>query len=226
MAGFKRTEEYYVARSHIVLPKSISWYVKKLLPKYERWINESAGPNGDKSLCAKNFLHSLIPWLVEVLIQDSIFFVNDFPNHELSNYIKEKIPGYERWAGTQRQWVRTQNASRDINNVERLNAGARGAFETISRRVDVITRDTQANTTKMDRVMERLGAIERNVQQMMATMQSFMQQQQRQQQAQPQQNRNQQQPQEIQQQPQQQQQQQQEEEKEEQVDQQAALYRK
>ena len=92
MAGFKREDEYFVPRSHIQLPYSVEWYCDRLLPDLTNWREQAATPgSGDKSLCCQNFLEELLPWFVEVLIQDGIYFIIDFPDHYLSNYLKVRM---------------------------------------------------------------------------------------------------------------------------------------
>ena len=88
MAGFRCTDQYYVARSRLPLPEEREYYIRKLLPFIEVWRTEAASNGGDKLECCRNFLYNLVPWFVEVLIQDGIYFIRDHPEHKLSNYIK------------------------------------------------------------------------------------------------------------------------------------------
>ena len=88
MAGFEKNEPYFVPRSLLQLPYPILWYVQKLLPNYTTWVQQQSERNGDKSSCGKKFIHDLIPYLIEVLVQDGVFFTRDFPNHEVSHYLK------------------------------------------------------------------------------------------------------------------------------------------
>ena len=134
MAGFRRTEEYFVPRTHVRLPYTINYYIEKLLPKLPTWRNEASSRFGDKSTCSQNWLFDLLPWFIEVLVQDGIYFIHDFPNHCLSRYLRNNLPGYERWAAQQRSWVREQHATRHVENLRKLNQGAQTAFETLSRR--------------------------------------------------------------------------------------------
>ena len=93
MAGFKIKDEYFVPRSHLELPYDINWYMVRFLPRIQIWRHQAASRDGDKSECCKNFLNGLLPYLVRVLIQDSIYFVNDFPNHEIARFIKVSTTG-------------------------------------------------------------------------------------------------------------------------------------
>ena len=89
MAGFKKGEPYHCERALLELPKSIGWYEKKLFgTKLDRFRAEAASMDGDKSTCASNFLNHTIPWFVEVLVQDGIYFIIDFPDHNLSRWLR------------------------------------------------------------------------------------------------------------------------------------------
>jgi hypothetical protein len=59
------------------LEENIDYYINKLLPEYPRWKQEMNSEFGDKSSCADTFLNHIIPYMVEVVLQDSIYFVND-----------------------------------------------------------------------------------------------------------------------------------------------------
>ena len=88
MGGFKKEEPYYIGRSHIKLDYDIEWYCDKLLPRINKWQAQSRAPNGDGSTCAQKFLNQMLPWLVQVLVQDGIYFIVDFPDHAMSDYLK------------------------------------------------------------------------------------------------------------------------------------------
>jgi hypothetical protein len=76
MAGFKPDEPYYVARTLLELDENIDYYIDLLLPEYRRWKQEVASEFGDKSTCCDVFLTHLIPYFVEVVLQDAIYFIN------------------------------------------------------------------------------------------------------------------------------------------------------
>jgi hypothetical protein len=85
MAGFEMEESYFVPRSEIGLPFPIEECINKLLgTDYARWKSQQASSDGDKSECGEQFFSRLLPWLVEVLIQDGIYLIVDFPEHEMS----------------------------------------------------------------------------------------------------------------------------------------------
>ena len=150
MAGFRLNEEYHVPRTHIALPHCIDFYMRLLFPNVVRWRAEVQSGFGDKSTCAKNFIYDLLPWLTQVLVQNGIYFIMDYPEHELSRLLKTRIPGYERWAHRQRRWVRELVGNREVKRVDQLNVATRGAFESLSSRVDSCVRHQEAANQKMD----------------------------------------------------------------------------
>lgn len=88
MAGFSKDEAHFVAEGHLTLPHPLHLMMRMLLPNYARWCAEAASTYGDKSTCCRKFLGDILPYLVEVLVQGGIYFIRDFPNHEMSNYLK------------------------------------------------------------------------------------------------------------------------------------------
>jgi hypothetical protein len=93
MAGHKKGEKsYFVPRTLIPLgPRTIDSYCDLLLPNLKRWRRQANGRNGDKSTCCDTFLNHLIPYFVEVLVQDGIYLIKDFPNHPVSHMLKVSI---------------------------------------------------------------------------------------------------------------------------------------
>jgi hypothetical protein len=88
MSGYLKDEPYRLQRGLIELPHSITWYEKALFGnKLERFRTEAASRVGDKSTCCSNFLKDTLPWFVEVLIQDGIYFIEDFPDHNISRWL-------------------------------------------------------------------------------------------------------------------------------------------
>ena len=92
MAGFSKDEAWYVPRAYIDSPpnKATSWKAccSYLMEGYNIWIQQRASAEGDKSSCAKKFLDEILPMLVEVLIQDGIYLIEEFPNHPMSQHLK------------------------------------------------------------------------------------------------------------------------------------------
>jgi hypothetical protein len=94
MSGHKRGEDsYFVPRALVPLQYSIAWYCTKLLPNLGLWRQQSRSRGGDKSICCDKFLNHVLPYFTEVLIQDGIYFVKDFPNHPISQLLKVRYAG-------------------------------------------------------------------------------------------------------------------------------------
>jgi hypothetical protein len=88
MASFEKDEPYFHGSSNVQHPVGIPVLLDYLLPNYRMWCNQSNSVMGDKSSCCRKLLNHVLPFLVEVLVQDGIYLVRDFPNHPMSNYLK------------------------------------------------------------------------------------------------------------------------------------------
>jgi hypothetical protein len=65
----------------VPLKKAVQWYHEALLPHWMVWKQQApAHHGGDKTTLCKTFLHHIIPYFVEVLVQDGTWFVRDFPS--------------------------------------------------------------------------------------------------------------------------------------------------
>jgi hypothetical protein len=84
MAGFHGKIPYWVGRAFLELEHSVAWYERKLLPHLETWRQQAASANGDKSLLCNKVLNHIIPYFLTVMIQDGIYFVNEFKDHPTS----------------------------------------------------------------------------------------------------------------------------------------------
>jgi hypothetical protein len=94
MGGQSRDESRFVEREYLETADyeyTIMEYTCFLLPNYDAWVGESQSATGDKSSCCRKFLFDIIPYLVEVLVQDGIFFILDFPSHPMSHLLKVNI---------------------------------------------------------------------------------------------------------------------------------------
>jgi hypothetical protein len=93
MAGFSQDESYFVPRASISLPLEIDQLCHLMIPKLAEWRMQAESPRGDKSICCRKFLWEILPLFVEILVQDGIYLIRDFPNHEMSHYLKvRRIP--------------------------------------------------------------------------------------------------------------------------------------
>jgi hypothetical protein len=88
MAGISKDQGYFVERDFLNLPADITEIINRLLPRCSDWAKQHNSVNGDKSSCCHHFLFDIIPHLVRVAFQDGAYLIKDFPNHEMSNYLK------------------------------------------------------------------------------------------------------------------------------------------
>jgi hypothetical protein len=68
-----------------------SYVLRKLIPRYDQFLEQVATEQGDKTDCAFNFLHDIVPYLASVVIQNGIYFIKDFPNHYFSDILKVSL---------------------------------------------------------------------------------------------------------------------------------------
>jgi hypothetical protein len=159
MAGFDIDDAYFVPRSMIELPNSVLWYVRKLLPNYDKWKTETTSANGDKSTFCAMFLNDLLPWLVEVIVQDGCYFVQDFPDHVISKLLRMKIPAYDRFALQSRRWVREKQNSRQLDKITALNGASRASYEALQRQVDKLQSDNNDLKESVQRLENKIDAL-------------------------------------------------------------------
>lgn len=88
MAGFKKEDDRFVPREHLVLPRPIQYYIDLLLPDYNQWVRQTTERRGDKSSCCKKFLFLIVPYLVEILVTDGIYLIQKCPNNPTSHLLK------------------------------------------------------------------------------------------------------------------------------------------
>jgi len=86
MAGFSMGETYFVPRTAIGLPMNdINACIDAIIgPRFREWETQQKSGGGDKSECGEMFFSRLIPYLVEVLVQDGIYFIKDFKEHPMT----------------------------------------------------------------------------------------------------------------------------------------------
>jgi hypothetical protein len=90
--GQGRDESPFVEREYLDATDYYAFmvmdYTYFLLPKYDTWVTQSQKDIGKKSLYCRKFILDIIPYLVEFLVQDGLFFIIHFPSHPLSQFLK------------------------------------------------------------------------------------------------------------------------------------------
>jgi hypothetical protein len=153
-SGHERDEPYFQGTSHLQAPMPVSSLMDLLLPKYGEWCEQQQSRHGDKSSCCETFLYSVLPYMVEVVVQDGIYLIEKFPEHEMSMYLKvcyyltllvqytmeyntnfslfsllyqNQIPGYETWAAAAHTTVVNLQATRRQDKIQCMEAATRAA---------------------------------------------------------------------------------------------------
>jgi Centromere DNA-binding protein complex CBF3 subunit, domain 2 len=90
MAGFRKAEPRFVKEEHILFPHDnfVKDAMLVLLPRYQQYLTQRASKGGDKGRACRTLLTKVIPYLVEVVLQDGIYFIMDFPDHQMSNLLR------------------------------------------------------------------------------------------------------------------------------------------
>jgi hypothetical protein len=89
MSGHRKKELcYFAPRCLLEVLNSVGWCSQRLLPLLQVWRTQRNSRIGDKSTCCDKFLNHILPYFVEVLVQDGIYFIVDFPHHPVSQMLK------------------------------------------------------------------------------------------------------------------------------------------
>ena len=137
MSGIKKDDVYYVPRTVLKLPWTPETVTTYIFPKVHLWRTQFTAPNGDHSLAAQNFLDEALPYLAKVVVQDGIYWLRDYPSHEVSKLLLNTMPPeYERWAAGARQEIDTLLSNKQSVLTSDLNDAAKAALLTVLDRVD------------------------------------------------------------------------------------------
>ena len=95
MSGFRKLDTRFVKEEHVVFPGNHEEYlnvaIEFFIPEYRRFVREQESKEGDKSTCAGKFLQIIIPFLVETVLQNGIYFIKFYPDHLLSRLLKVSL---------------------------------------------------------------------------------------------------------------------------------------
>jgi hypothetical protein len=90
MTGYPKGD-YFNEISLMQLPHEVEHYVRLLLPNYSDWLRQRESPNGDKTDCCTTFLLRVLPYLVQVVVQCGVFFIEEFPRHSMTMHLKVSL---------------------------------------------------------------------------------------------------------------------------------------
>ena len=71
-------------------------------------------------------------------MQDGIYWVNEYPQHEVSYYLLQKFLGYNHWAAMSRRQLEQQAETQSMNEIMVLNAASQAAFNNVHQKINVL----------------------------------------------------------------------------------------
>ena len=165
MAGFSYTENkcktnstiYHVPRCLIKLPWSDDQVSRFIFPKIDIWRDQYFSPEGDKSEAAKNFLFGVLPFLAQVVVQDGIYWIRDYPDHEISKLLLHVMPpNYERWSFEMRQKIINDERCNNDVLASSLNEGAKAALLSVKQAVQHEIHELHSKVQLLDEKLNRI----------------------------------------------------------------------
>jgi hypothetical protein len=91
MSDHKKNEPYGAYYRYARLEHTATHYLRLLLPNYDEWLRQQQSPHGDKTSCCTKFLHDILPFMAEILIQGGIYLVKDMPSHPMSQLLRVSL---------------------------------------------------------------------------------------------------------------------------------------
>ena len=164
---------YNNPRTRLAMPNSSSME-NTIFPQLSTWKKQQESANGDTRECAKHFLEMVIPFLAMVVVQDGVFWINDYPNSEASRLLISMMPStYPNWALDARKRIR--NEIKDVGSVkiDELNATAQRAFNLM---VGVQEQHHQKASQQQQQVLQRQQQHSQILQQLQQQHQQLLQQ--------------------------------------------------
>ena len=143
MGRFKKKEAYYVPRVVLKIPYSREQLCSKLLPDWEKWKDQVNSPLGDSH--GDLLVNELLPFLLQVAVQDGIYWLVDFPNHPCTNILKQSLRDpmpYERWALIARRECEALRTSQPESQYEALSDAVVLSNNRFARRQDMYHSET------------------------------------------------------------------------------------
>ena len=96
--------DWYVPECYLDVESDFPGFVDRMFPHRDQWVQDTDEPCGNKTDCAHNFLHHLLPHVALRLAQRGMYFIKWAPSHPLSKaMLKVMGPGYEKWASRMRR---------------------------------------------------------------------------------------------------------------------------
>ena len=134
MAGFRQKSCYFVPRTRVFpreellhhhFPNGVVQQNEReaatflIFPRMRHWRTQMCSPQGDKSEAAANFLNVTLEFLAITMIQDGIYWLKDFPDHEATRLLLHVMPPwYPGWASQARDQCRELTAQHDVQSMQ------------------------------------------------------------------------------------------------------------
>lgn len=165
MAGCGKDEPYFVARTLLQLPWNDEECCHFIFPQIDTWREQAASVNGDNSEAARNFLFEVLPFLARVAVQDGVYFLRDYPNHEISMRLKNAMPAdYERWA---------KSARDEVTEIERNHVGS-NSLENHNVQTQVAFCNIEQHMMNMEKCQNRILDMQKEIQASQGVMFNFL----------------------------------------------------
>jgi hypothetical protein len=118
-------------------------------PAYNRWVAQHNSTVGAlKWKCGTNFLEKTLPFLAKVLVQDGIYWIKAYPQHEVSRLLLSVFgERYVEWGEKQLAELAKSDVDSVRQQIHALNEGSQAAFSSIN-----------TSTVSMEKGLKFLGA--------------------------------------------------------------------
>jgi Centromere DNA-binding protein complex CBF3 subunit, domain 2 len=164
MARFAKDEDYWVPRLFLEPPSNVNFtehdLLKCLWPKIDDWRAQQEGSNGDgagNECAAFNFLWKVLPYFAQVIFQDGIYWLRDFPDNPATRLLIDVMPDwYEEWAVEARDKVEEMIKHREESKVTDLNTAVQAAFSALSNKMDAMDAGQEQMNAKIDALASEL----------------------------------------------------------------------
>jgi hypothetical protein len=139
MSGFEKdNKDYRVWRTRFNVDGFCAQFGKEpvdfIFPFYWHWKEQQEGEDGDHSNAADNFINMTLPFLAKVVLQDGVYWIQNFPNHPAVRLLLWQMQGtpYVQFAQNCREWARQQQQNLPVDQMAVLEATTRNTVHALS----------------------------------------------------------------------------------------------
>jgi len=154
------TTDWFVAECYLDVEAEFPGFVEQMYPCLQQWIEDAEEPSGDKTDCAHNFLHHLLPHLALRLAQRGTYFIKWAPKHPLAKALLSVMgPRYEKWAAMKRKECDANMAQHMMELGLKNNLG--GTLYDMASRLDRIEKQRKRDrkqSSKMYKLMKTVAS--------------------------------------------------------------------